>query len=94
MNGEPVAAGVQEHVADVPEIVTAPESPQVVIAELLALKVTVPVCPEPTVAVTVIVVPASRGDEGEMLIDIDESCLVKVKLADLLAEYQFASPAF
>ena len=94
VKGEPAAVGTQAHEAEVPEIVTAPETPHVVIAEPLALKVTVPVCPEPTVAEIVIVVPASRGDDGETLIDSVEACLVIVKLADLLAEYQFASPAF
>ena len=94
VNGDPEADGIQLHEADVPEIATAPEVPHVVIAELFALKVTVPVCPEPTVAEIVIVVPASRGEVGETLIASDEGRFVIEKLADLLAEYQFASPAF
>ena len=43
MNGEPEELGVHTHVADVPEIVTAPEVPQDEMAEPPALNVTVPV---------------------------------------------------
>ena len=68
--------------------------PHEVIGELFALKVTVPVCPEPTVAEIVIEVPASRGDDGETLIESEDARFVIVKPAALLAEYQFASPAF
>jgi hypothetical protein len=43
VNGDPVADGLQVHVADVPEIVTAPDVPHEEIAVPPAENVTVPV---------------------------------------------------
>jgi hypothetical protein len=74
--------------------VTAPFVPHEDIAEPPAVNVTVPVWPDPTVAVIVIAVPASRGDEGDAAIDTVEICFVIVKVAEVLDEYQLESPAF
>lgn len=93
MNGDPLAVVFQLHVADVPEIATTPDVPQEVIADPPALKVTVPVWPAPTVAVIATTEPSSRGEDGESAIERVETCFVIVNVADLLAEYQFASPA-
>jgi hypothetical protein len=73
--------------------VTAPETPQVEIADPLALNVTVPVFPEPTVAVKVTVAPATRGVEGDAAKETDPSVFTNVKVVALLAAYQFASAA-
>jgi hypothetical protein len=78
----------------VPEIVTAPDDPHEVIGEPPALKVTVPVCPAPVVAVRVILVPSSFGEEGAAVNETVEICFVIVKVTDLLEAYQLASPAF
>ena len=94
MKGEPEAVGTHTHTAEVPEIVTAPDDPQLEIADPPALKVTVPVWPAPVVAVSVIELPSSLGDEGAAVNETVESCLVIVKVADLLEAYQLTSPAF
>ena len=73
------------HVAEVPEIATLPLVPHVEIWDPLALKVTVPVFPLFTVAVIVIAVLASRGDEGETAIETPLASLVMVNEVFLLA---------
>ena len=92
--GDPDAEVVQEQIAVLLEIVTAPEFPQEEIGVPANLNVTVPLCPAPVVAVKVTTDPASRGDAGDALREIVESCFESENEADLLAEYQFASPAF
>jgi hypothetical protein len=94
VKGEPEAVGLHTHTAEVPEIVTAPDDPHEVMGEPPTVKVTVPLCPAPVVAVNVMLVPSSFGEEGEAVNETVESCFVIVNVADLLEAYQLSSPAF
>jgi hypothetical protein len=94
VNGEPDADGVHTQTAEVPEIVTAPDDPQLEIGDPPALNVTVPVWPAPVVAVRVIELPSSLGDEGDAVNETVDTSFVIVKVADLLAAYELSSPAF